>query len=198
MSWVVPRATWDNWDLILSTTTNIPCSPNGLRCTTLTFYGSPGHLWSIVYMYLFYFPGAGVWFTLNGTTYQNNSLVTLEDVGEWDDALLCVTDNTACCSRAQSPGMVNLGDWYYPNGTGVVNSIVVQPDLRWEFYRNRGQSVVRMNRRRGGVNGTYHCEIPNAAGVDQTIYIGVYTAGTGEWYVCTHVLFKCNANVSEE
>ena len=28
-----PMATWDNWDLILSTTRNIPCIPNGLRCT---------------------------------------------------------------------------------------------------------------------------------------------------------------------
>ena len=44
------------------------------------------------------FPGTGdVWFSLNGTTYQNNSCVTLEDIGEGDDALLCVTNLTACC-----------------------------------------------------------------------------------------------------
>ena len=144
-------------------------------------------------MYLFYFPSAGgVRFSLRGITYQNNSLVTLEDIGEWDDALLCLTDNTACCSRAQSPAMV-MGDWYYPSGTGVPNN-----GEGWDFYRNRDQSVVRMNRRRGGVNGTYRCVIPDTTGVNQTIYIGVYTAGSGEWYVCTHVLFKCNANVSEE
>ena len=130
-------------------------------------------------MYLFYFPG--VRFSLRGTTYQNNSLVTLEDIGESDDALLCVTDNTACCARDQSPGMVVLGYWYYPNGTGVANAFVVPPDVQWDFYRNRGQSVVRMNRRRGGVNGIYRCEIPDTTGVGQTIYIGVYIAGTGEW-----------------
>ena len=50
----------------------------------------------------------------------------------------------------------------------------------WEFYRNRGPSVVRLNKRRGGVDGIYRCVIPDAAGVDQTIYIGVYTASTGE------------------
>ena len=132
---------------------------------------------------LFYFPG--VRFSLRGTTYQNNSLVTLDNIGEGDDALLCLTDNTACCSRAQSPGMVNLGDWYYPNGTGVVNSIVALPDVQWEFYRNRGQSVVRLNRRRGGVNGIYHCEVPDTTGVNQTIYIGVYTANTGKWHSCS-------------
>ena len=57
--------------------------------------------------------------------------------------------------------------------------------------------MVRMNRRRGGVNGIYRCEIPDTAGVNQTIYIGVYTADTGEYCICTHVLFKCNAYVSK-
>ena len=105
----------------------------------------------------------------NGAIYQNNSLVTLEDIGEGYDALLCMTDNTACCGRSQVPGGGILGNWYYPNGTGVVNN-----GEGWEFYRNRGPSVVRLNRRRGGVMGIYHCVIPDAAGVNQTIYIGVY------------------------
>ena len=121
------------------------------------------------------FSGAGVRFSLRGTTYQNNSFVTLEDIGEWDDALLCLTDNRMCCARAQVPGGGILGDWYYPNGTGVANSGVM-----WEFYRNRGPSVVRLNRRRGGENGIYRCEIPDAAGVEQTMFIGVYTANTGK------------------
>ena len=45
------------------------------------------------------FPGAGdVWFSLNGTTYQNNSCVALEDIGEGNNnSLLCVTNQTACC-----------------------------------------------------------------------------------------------------
>ena len=50
----------------------------------------------------------------------------------------------------------------------------------WEFYRNRGPSVVHMHRRRGGVTGIYHCVIPDTAGVDQILYIGVYTASTGK------------------
>ena len=115
--------------------------------------------------------------SLRDTTYHNNSLVTLENIGEGDaDALLCVTDNTACCSRSQVPGGGILGDWYYPNET-VVRNIHDGDD----FYRNRGQSVVRMHRRRGGVTGIYSCEmIPDTAGVFQTIYIGAYTATTGE------------------
>ena len=125
-------------------------------------------------MHIYLFPG-GVRFSLNGTTYQNNSLVTLEDIGEWSDALLCVTDSTMCCSRIHVPGHDILGYWYYPNGTGVPN----QGDV-WDFYRNRGQSVARLNRRRGGVTGIYCCEIPDINSVTQFIYIGIYTASTGE------------------
>ena len=116
------------------------------------------------------FSGAGdVRLSLRGTIYQNNSLVALEDIGEDDNALLCVTNNTACCARAQSPGGGILGDWFYPNRSKVANN----GDM-WDFYRNRGPSVVRLNRRRGGEEGIYHCVIPDTAGVNQTIYIGVY------------------------
>ena len=39
--------------------------------------------------------------------------------------------------------------------------------IMWEFYRNRGPSVVRLNRRRGGEEGIYRCVIPDMAGVNQ-------------------------------
>ena len=46
--------------------------------------------------------------------------MTLEDIG--DDALLCITDLTACCGHAQSPGQGILGGWHYPNETTVANT----------------------------------------------------------------------------
>ena len=39
---------------------------------------------------------------------------------------------------------------------------------------------VNLNRRGGGEEGIYHCKIPDSTNVIHTIYIGVYTAGTGE------------------
>ena len=114
--------------------------------------------------------GGDVRFLLRGTTYQNNSIVTLEDIGEWDDALLCITDQPVCC-RHPYTGEIGplLGNWYFPNET-ILPSFWPQ----WDFYRDRGQMMVNMHRRRGGVNGIYHCVIPNAMNVTQTIYIGVY------------------------
>ena len=108
--------------------------------------------------------------------------MTLENIGENFDALLCMTDNTACCACAQVPGGGILGDWYFPNGTVVRNS--GDGD---DFYKNRGPSVVRMHRRRDGVTGIYRCMIPDATFVDQNIYIGVYTASTGKWCICTEI-----------
>ena len=37
-----------------------------------------------------------------------------------------------------------------------------------------------MHNRGGGMDGIYRCEIPDAMKVNQTIFIGVYTAATGE------------------
>ena len=55
--------------------------------------------------------------------------------------------------------------------------------------------VVHLNRREGGVEGIYHCEIPDTLGLIQTIYIGVYSLSTGEWYICTPVQLEsyCSA-----
>ena len=125
-----------------------------------------------------------VWFSLRGTIFQNNSIVTLEDIGEGRDALLCKTNLTACCRPPYTGDAI--GNWFFPNGTRV-------PGLgsNWDFYRTRGQMVVHLYRRIGGVEGIYRCEITNAMNVIQTIYIGVYSANTGEWY--TLFWSYCNA-----
>ena len=98
--------------------------------------------------------------------------MTLENIGEGGDALLCITNYTARCRPPAN------GNWFFPNGTRVPNS-----GNQWDFFRNRGEMVVRMHRRRGGMEGIYRCEIPDTMNVTQTIYIGVYSATTGEWYM---------------
>ena len=112
----------------------------------------------------------------------------LENIGEYDDdALLCMTNQTACCI----PGEIKpaLGNWFFPNETRVPSRLAnATSGERWDIYRTRGQMVVRMHRRRDGEEGIYHCEIPDSMNVTQTIYIGVYSASTGEWYMYTFVI----------
>ena len=103
--------------------------------------------------------------------------MTLEDIGEGDDALLCMTNLTACCIPPYTGNWFALGNWFFPNGTEVPSS-----GKQWDFHRTRGQMVVTLNRIRGGVEGIYHCEIPDSMTVTQTMYIGVYTGGTGEFF----------------
>ena len=107
--------------------------------------------------------------------------MTLEDIGEGDDALFCLTNQTACCQHPYNTEGTSR-NWYFPNGTRVPSIKVNNTSgEQWDFYRTRGQMVVSMNRRRGGVEGIYCCEIPDTMSVTQTIYIGVYSASTGEW-----------------
>ena len=126
-----------------------------------------------------------VWFSLSGTTYQNNSIVTLTDIGENHTALLCKTYFTACCQQPETDETGETwfvsGNWFFPNETRVPSDVVNKTiNLIWDFYRDRDQSMVSMNRRRGGEEGIYRCKIPDLTNVTQTIYIGVYTANTGE------------------
>ena len=119
---------------------------------------------------------------LNGTTYQNNSIVTLEDIGEGGDALLCITNQPAFCQTSNTGDVEKfVGNWYFPNGTRLPGDTTNGEE--WDFFRTRGQMVIRMNRRRGGVEGIYRCEICNATNVTQAIYIGVYSASSGEWSI---------------
>ena len=109
-----------------------------------------------------YFTELGVKFMLHNQTYLNNSVVAIDDIGEGDNALLCVTDNTECCSN-------RVGQFYYPDNTTVsfsgTNSL----------YRNRGPHVVRLNRKNNVLSptGIYRCEIPDANGDMQDVYIDI-------------------------
>ena len=142
---------------------------------------------------IFFFFGVGISSfqaaVLRNTTYQNNSIVTLEDIGEGDDALLCITNHTACC-RPPYTGVngSTIGNWFFPNGSRVPSS-----GNQTDFHRTRSQMVVLLHRRRGGVEGIYRCVIPDAMNVTQTIYIGVYSANTGEWCMYNGYVFKCSA-----
>ena len=94
--------------------------------------------------------------------------MTLTDIGEGNYALHCKTNLTGVNGSVR-------GNWYFPDGTRVLST---NDDS--EIYGNRDQMAVRMNRRRGGEEGIYHCEIPVSMNVTRTIYIGVYNTSSGE------------------
>ena len=54
--------------------------------------------------------------------------------------------------------------------------------------------VVRLQKSGGGEDGIYSCVVPDATNVTQTIYIGIYTAASGE---CIYTPAHFNYNHTE-
>ena len=128
---------------------------------------------------IFFLHAVDVWFSLNNTTYRNNSLVTLEGIGENNASLLCMSNLTACCRSPYSENLSASGNWFFPNKSRVPNE-----NSNSTIYRTRSRSKrvekIQMHHRRGGVEGIYRCEIPDSMNAVQTIYIGVYNTSTGK------------------
>ena len=125
---------------------------------------------------------AGVSLMFRGETLSNDSFVDLDDVvtigrsagpsnANSNGALLCITDLEDCCA---SPRIVR-GDWYYPDGRRVGST------SGNGFLANRGPNDQQTNgsvclfRRYSGPpeRGRFRCELPNAAGVNQILYINI-------------------------
>ena len=80
-----------------------------------------------------------------------------------------MTDSVGCCIGTVG----GVGEWYFPN-----NERVGTIGGGGSFYRNRGQGVVRLNRRYEAMmpTGSFCCEIPDANYVTRRICIMVETS----------------------
>ena len=115
----------------------------------------------------------GVYLSLNGAVYVNNSVILITEIGETNtmpsqnDGLQCITDRRPCCKGQR------IGEWYFPNGTKVpiqgsgANSAEA-------FYRNRGlnDGTVYLNRVSTDImspTGLFCCVVPDANNVSQSL-----------------------------
>ena len=103
---------------------------------------------------------------LRGQTYLNNFIVAIDDIGEVENALLCVTDKPDCC---RSPYGTAQREFYNPNNCAV------PPGSTNSLYKNRGLQVVRLNRKNNFLSptGVYRCEIPDSNEINQNLYINI-------------------------
>ena len=115
----------------------------------------------------------GITLTLNSVDYTNNSVVTITDIGTGSAALICTTTNLACCLSTDG------SHWYLPDGSAVQRTSTT-------YYRTRTVNkgivgTVSLNRNPGATTtGVFHCDIPDASGDLQSLYVGIYTMTTGE------------------
>ena len=120
----------------------------------------------------------GIELTLNNVQYTNNSVVNITDIGTGSAALNCTTTYTPCCFSLPPT------HWYFPNGRRVerLNTL--------PYYRSRIDAsrppylgAVLLHRNPGATTtGIFRCDILDASGDLQSIYVGIYTATTGESY----------------
>ena len=106
----------------------------------------------------------------DGTVVPNNSFIRRGPIGEGDDALMCVTDNTTeCCTSA--------GNWTDEKG-GAVHQGTPGESEKIGIYVTRGAGVVSLNHMSGGNPGMWRCDIPDSSGVMQSIYVYIGTTGS--------------------
>ena len=112
-----------------------------------------------------------VGFLLHDSHLGNKSVISLDEIGEGANALLCLTNNVSCCEKDDDGTAGRM--WYFPNSSHVP---LGNQGSRDGVYITRGPSVVRLHRRRSSMisAGIFHCEIIDASGTNQSIYIGVY------------------------
>ena len=115
----------------------------------------------------------GIGLTLNSVQYTNNSVVNITDIGTDSAALICTTTRPGCCLSTDG------SHWYFPDGSAVQRTGTT-------YYRTRtisavGGGTVRLHRNSGAtLTGVFHCDIPDGSGNLQSLYVGIYTATTGE------------------
>ena len=113
--------------------------------------------------------------SLKGADIANDGYVDVDDIGYDDDAtaLLCHTNNIDCCRMSTSVS----GNWHFPDKTVVesMSSIKQVNNAASDYFaRNGGAGVVRLYRVGNPTDrGHFYCVVPNAAGVDQTIYVNL-------------------------
>lgn len=135
---------------------------------------------------------------LNGQRipYNSDTAVNIRDIGTGNNALMCVTDRTTCCS-----GAGRAGEWYYPDGSRVNIQGAGE-----DFFRNRGSRLLRLNKARNTLapTGRYRCEVPDASGVTQNIFINVVgkehksdKITSGMNVSSLHILSKCDVIIDK-
>ena len=102
---------------------------------------------------------ADLFLSLRGTPIDNDGFVNADDISNLNNALFCLTNNTNCCGPGDP---TTTGEWYFPNGVDTVETFASNTQAgRTHFYfRNRGPSVVRLNREGNPLErGRFHCEL---------------------------------------
>ena len=105
---------------------------------------------------LYSVPTGPVQLMFRGDSLSNNTQLFIGDIGDTSigSAILCTTNRNPCCSNNR------LGEWYYPDGSLVLNNNDGE-----DFYRTRSRNqTIYLNRRNNAQSPgrSFCCEIPDS------------------------------------
>ena len=103
--------------------------------------------------------------------------MTLNDIGSrpFGPALYCLTPSIECCSNSETPNEATvIREWYLPDGRQLSSAGTT-------FSREQVSSAVSLYLNGGTPpTGVFRCEVPDASGKSQSIYVGIYPSTDGE------------------
>ena len=108
--------------------------------------------------------------SLNREIVSNDSTVLVTAIGERSGGLICNTDRSDCCRGIDGAAQ---GQWYFPDPPG--GQVLIEGTRTGNFfYRDRGDGVVRLNRRNNPTErGHFRCEIPDINGDMVNLYVNI-------------------------
>ena len=156
----------------VSSTSSFLTNSMGSSSTRVTV-GKANHLISSLSCVTGSLHNTGVYLSLKGVVYPNNSVILITEIEQTNmsnNGLQCITDKRPCCT-----GGNRAGEWFFPDGT-----MVLLQSSATTFYRNRGDDgTVNLNRVNNDVmmpTGRFCCVVPDATSTNVTI-----CANVGKW-----------------
>ena len=156
----------------ISSTSSFITNNIGSSSTRVTV-GKANHLISSFLYVTDSLHNTGVYLSLKGVVYPNNSVILITEIGQTNttsnNGLQCITDRRPCCRSNPN----RLGEWLFPDGEIVPQLKGDDRITATSFYRNRGDDgTVNLNRLNNDVmmpTGRFCCVVPDATDIDQTV-----------------------------
>ena len=105
---------------------------------------------------------------------SNNSLLSLDNLGEADRALVCSTyrnDNGSIIIN-------DHGNWFLPNGSRIGSTA---NDFQTLHVNNLEYQAIELNRVHNSTlpTGVYHCEMMDKENTIHSLFVGIYPENEG-------------------
>ena len=111
---------------------------------------------------------------------RNNTLFTVDDIGEVEGALVCSTDKKDCCDNESDIH----GNWFLPNGSKVLATNNTHFEAAYVTWGNQTVGLNHVNNSNSLEllpRGVYHCEMMDKNNTTHHLYVGIYHENEGKF-----------------